>query len=267
MRVMGWLIALCGWLRVAHAGDDRSLTDAIATFNTHAVFDLPALDAKQQAALQKGEVLRLLLPDDNGNLRVVGLLLLDMPLRQVWIAGQDPHFSSPDGVTEARLSGSGDRAVWYGFLDLPMPFSDRHWVVDVWNNHDLAQATSNRMWEHPWRLDPDGLPLARAPIEAGQISPVTPKLYDKALYTPVNYGAFVFIGVNEGQTLLSYHATSVIGGNIPERLAAEFIRSGLEKLLRRIEKIARDTVPTHYTAEHPIVLGGDGQPVERYGSR
>ncbi|MEL6341616.1 MAG: hypothetical protein AAFV53_00690 [Myxococcota bacterium] len=249
---------------IGNAADNADITGSIATFNQHAVFGLPTLSADDLADLQRGEVIKRLLPNQNGNLQVVGMMVSKLPMQQVWLASQDPHFMSPGSATEARLSVQGDKAVWYGFLDLPMPFSDRHWVVDSWNNHTLAQVTDNQMWEHPWTLDDDGLPLARPTVEAGAVAGLTLRTFERAIFTPVNHGALVFIGLNEGETLLSYHATSVIGGNIPERLAAEFIRSGLDKLLRRIDRIAREEVRSHYTARHPVLLGGDGQPVPHY---
>ena len=240
---------------------DAQLAETLRVFNAGSVFDLPALSAPDREKLRSGEVVKLILPDPNGNLMVVGLLLCSLPRDQVWLASQDVHFASPNSATEARLSVSGDRAVWYGYLDLPAPFTDRHWVVNVWNNHELAASSGDRMWEHPWRLDADGPAKARPLVEQGAVGSITVEAFDKAIFTPVNKGAWVFIDLGEGQTLLGYHATSEVGGSIPERLVAEFVRAGLEDLLRRVERLARDTVPGHYTGSHAPVLGGSGQPV------
>ncbi|MFT4975703.1 MAG: hypothetical protein ACI8S6_001590 [Myxococcota bacterium] len=248
---------------LAHALAPADVNPTIAAFNAGSVFDIPELSDSQRDRLLRGDVVRLLHPVEDGNYQVVGLLLVPLPKRQVWIAGQDPHFTSSAAV-EKRLTKSGDTAMWYGFLDLPMGFSDRHWVVDVWNNHDLAAASDNKMWEHPWRLRPGGLDMARPYVERGEVGSLTVEQLDGAIFTPYNQGALGFVAVSDEETLLIYHATSAVGGNIPERLMAEFARSTINSFLKKIAKTASDTVTTHYTVSHVVMLGGDGQPVPRY---
>jgi hypothetical protein len=259
----GMLLLLPGTL-LAQTITDGQLSETLAAFNAAAHTPLPELDAGDRQRLLAGEVIKVINPRPDGTLQVAGLLRIQRPLQDVWIAGQDPHFASPGQATELRMEVEGDRASWYGFLDLPRPVTDRHWVVDVWNNHDLAAKSGNTFWEHPWTLDERGPGKAEPFIAAGAVRGITTEMAASAIYTPVNSGAWVFIALPDGTTLLSYHATSVVGGNIPDRLVAEFIRMGLEELLRRVERIAAEVVRDHYTPGHFTVLGGDGQPVAFY---
>ena len=88
--------------------------------------------------------------------RATGLLLSTASRNQLWVSCQDMHFQQQESTTELRVSLSPpDKAAWYGYLDLPWPFDDRHWVVDVYNNHSLAKATGGKAWEHPWTLVPE----------------------------------------------------------------------------------------------------------------
>lgn len=257
------LLLLSGTL-TAHALTDGQLTEILAAFNADAHFPLPELDAAARARLQGGEVVKLVNPHPDGTIQVAGVVIIQEPHHAVWLASQDPHFASPGQATELRLELTGDRASWYGYLDLPRPFTDRHWVVNVWNNHALAARSDNALWEHPWTLDETGADTVMPYLASGQVDGITEEMAQEALYTPVNRGGWVFLALPDGSTLLSYHATSVVGGNIPDRMVAEFIRMGLEDLLRRAERIAAEVVPGHYTAGHPAILGGDGQPVPLY---
>lgn len=257
------LLLLPGALAAQSLSDDQ-LCETLEAFNLGAHFPLPALSEDDRSQLRAGEVVKRIVPQADGTLQVAGIIIIQQPQRAVWLASQDPHFASPGEATELRMAMTGDRASWYGFLDLPRPFADRHWVVDVWNNHALAASSNNTLWEHPWTLDEDGISIARPHLEAGAVDGITWPMAEAALYTPINRGGWVFLALPDSSTLMSYHATSVVGGSIPDRLVAEFIRMGLEKLLRRAERIAAEVVPSHYTHGHEIVLGGDGQPVEFY---
>lgn len=254
------MMLLAALSATAGALDASAVNPTISRFNAGSVFDIPSLSDAQTTKLLRGEVVRLLHPTAGDNYQVVGLLLVSLPMERVWLAGQDPHFATT-AATEKRLTKSGDRATWYGFMDLPMGFSDRQWVVNVWNNHDLAQSTGNQMWEHPWQLHPDADTIGRAQAEAGTLGGITLAQYEAAVMTPSNEGALAFLATGPDETLLVYHATTAVGGNIPERLMAEFAKATLEGYLRKVEKNARDVVPTHYSGDHYEMLGGDGQPI------
>ena len=59
---------------------------------------------------------------------------------------------------------------WYGFFDLPWPFSDRHWMVKSWNTQKVADNSANKHWEHPWDLISDGETQIRPFIEAWKVA-------------------------------------------------------------------------------------------------
>jgi hypothetical protein len=240
-------------------------SEAITAFNAHAAFKLPELTPQQEAQLAAGEVVKMLERGSReGAWRATGMLLTDQPRAAIWLACQDPHFSFVDRATEKQLARDGDRSTWYAYLDLPRPMADRHWAVDVWNNHAVAAATHGMAWEHAWRLNPDGAAMVRPLVAAGEVGALTLEQLDEAVYTPVNNGAWVVISLSGGQTLLVYHAATEVGGRIPERLVAESTLGGMEKLLRRVEARAIDGIQAHYTGDHEPLVGGDGAPIPRY---
>ena len=242
---------------------DAVLTDTLRRFNAVARTPLPELSIHQRSILLKGAVLKLLVPQTDGTLRVVGLILTDQPQRNMWLSTQDPHFTSGE-ATEAPIYRTPNRAGWYALLDLPRPFKDRHWVIEVWDNVALARSSGGEFWEHPWTLDPNGVDAARPQMERGEVPGLSLAAFDDALYTPVNHGALVFLTLPGDHSLMAYDVTSVIGGNIPDRLVAEFVRAGMERSLREVEARARMVVPGHYRGDHEPVLGADGEAVPHF---
>jgi hypothetical protein len=239
---------------------DAVLADTLSRFNAVARAPLPELSAHQRQNLLGGSVLKLLVPQTDGTLRVVGLILTDQTQRRMWLSTQDPHFSSSEAI-EAPIYQEDNRASWYAMLDLPRPVKDRHWVIQIWDNVALAKSSGGEFWEHPWRLDPDGVATARPLVERGEVAGLSLEAFDAALYTPVNHGAMVFIALPYGYSLMAYDVTSVVGGNIPDRLVAEFVRAGMERSLREVETRAREVVPGHYRGGHAPVLGANGEAV------
>jgi hypothetical protein len=137
-----------------------ALAAAMAEYDRNAQLPLPRLTDAQRTALIRGEVVRVLDQpggDPDEPRRATGLRVIPAPRDVVWVACQDPHYVQSGEVTEVRVEfAPPDRSRWYGMLDLPRPFADRHWLVDVTNNHSLAASTGNRAWEHPWRLRAGG---------------------------------------------------------------------------------------------------------------
>lgn len=255
------------WLAVVHAAEPTEISAAIQEFNTGAIFALPVLSEAQLDALATGDVLTMLTRGHSAEVwRALGFVVAEAPQHAIWLSCQDPHFSNVERVTELRLAGDAsiDRATWYGFLDLPMPVADRHWVVDVWNNHALAQQTDGRMWEHPWRLNENGREMVRPHVVAGAVDGLTEAVFDGAIFTPINDGAWVAMRLSSTETLLIYHGSTDIGGVLPGKLVAQFNASGMKALLEGVVARATQEVPGHYRAGHESVLGGDGQPIPLY---
>jgi hypothetical protein len=85
-------------------------------------------------------------------------------------------------------------------------------------------------------------------------------MFDKAIYTPVNYGSWFFVRLDERNTLVGYTAATVVGGDIPEGLVTQHVLSGLDELLHTVVDRAK-VMPQHYRGAHPRLLGGDGVPI------
>ena len=261
------IFGMCALGMASPTADD--IQAALQQFNQGAVYELPKLTAQQIENLRAGKVVKVM--DQQGGTtqprRATGLLLSSVSRNQLWVSCQDTHFQQQESTTELRVSLTPpDKAAWYGYLDLPWPFDDRHWVVDVYNNHSLAAATGGKAWEHPWTL----VPAARAEsimtpvITNGKVKGVDMEMYHSAIYTPVNRGAWVAIDMGD-HAIFGYHATTVVGGNIPENLITQFVFQGMDKLLKDIEQRAKKSIPSHYTAGHRgDIIGGDGKPVSHF---
>lgn len=247
----------------ALAATEAEVQSALATFNRKAHYKLPALSASQRKKLLAGEVVKIVdeAPDGSGSRRAIGLLLTEQSRDRMWVACQDVHFVQNDSVHEYRMSFSPpDKARWYGIVDLPRPFSDRHYVVDVWNNHGLAASTDNMAWEHPWKLVPGAIAEAKAAVEAGKVRQTDLAMWEGAVETPTNMGAWVSIALPDGSSIFGYHAATRVGGNIPEGMMLQYVKATLDSTLEAIEKRAKDVVHDHYGPGHShTVVGGDGQ--------
>lgn len=250
---------------VAHAAPSPAeVQAALRVFNDHAVFALPQLNERQVRSLLAGDVVKVMDRPGGGTgpRRAFGLLWTTASRDEMWVACQDLHFSQNASIDEVSLGlDPPDKAVWYGIVDLPRPFSDRHWVVDVWNNHGMASASAGRAWEHPWRSNPGGVAIAKDRIEGGISSKVTAQRFADAVEMPANQGAWVVIALSDGSTLLGYHNASQLGGNIPEPLMVRYVQSTLDTTLRTMEKRAREKMVNHYVSGHRPIIGGDGKPV------
>ncbi len=238
-----------------------SIPQALAAFNAHARFPLPALTAAQLDRLEAGKVVKIrqVSTDDGAPQRAIGLLRSSQPARGLWLSARDVHFTAIDELTEVQLTPPGHwPAQWYQYLDLPRPISDRHWVVDVTDTHVLAQTTG--AWEHAWVLAEDGPSLGASAVAAQRVPGVDEGRAAGAIYTPRNDGAWLVIDLGDGTTLLGYHVTSVIGGAIPDKLVADYTLLTLGKLLKGVEE-RTPRVIEHYDAAHEPIEGGDGVPI------
>lgn len=251
----------------AYADTDADLVAALTEFNRHAVYRIPMPSSEQRAALVSGEILKVIQTgeDAHGARRAVGLLLTPAGRDQMWVSCQDTHFVQSAAIQEARLGSVSGHTLWYGFLDLPRPFSDRHWVVEVWNNEALAGATENRAWEHAWRLVPGGVANAKDAVAAGKVKKTTVDMWEDAIETPINDGAWLAVALPDGRTLFGYHAATHVGGAIPENLMLQYVKATLDTTLRDIEKRARTGIASHYGVGHKGVEGGNGVAVAPFG--
>ena len=72
---------------------------------------------------------------------------------------------------------------------------------------------------------------------------------------PLNEGALVFLSLSERESLFVYHVTSDVGGAVPERMVAGFVKRTMTDHIRNLQKRARDVVPAHYRGDHAPVPG------------
>ena len=252
------------------APSTSEISAALKLFNSHADATVPVPTASQLNDLVAGKVVKLLdqAHGEDKPRRALAFYYTPLPKELVWIASQDPHFVVQESTTELLMSDNMDQLRWYGHIDLPWPLSNRHWVVDVWNNHDLAQKTNDACWEHPWKKVENGLDEVIPLIKKNALPSISMDDIEEAIYTPYNQGATATISFtkdnkNDG-TLIIYHATTVIGGDIPESLILQLTYAGLDKFLKDLEKRASEKVAGHYTSGHKIIYGGAGKPLPVY---
>lgn len=249
----------------AAAPSVAALQASIDAYDEGAVHRLPSLTPAQLQQLIDGDCVRVLAPsaDPGGASAATGLLLTSVERDALWLAAQDPHAQVDPDLTEFVVTHKGpDAATWYGYWDLPRPVKDRQWVVDSYNNHELARATEGQAWEHVWSLVPDGLEQVRGMVSPTPVEGIGVDHLEHAIFTPVNRGSWMMIEV-EDKVLLAYQASSVVGGAIPDWMVSKLVMMRLESVLRGVEKRATAWAPTHYGASHQPVYGGDGAPIAR----
>jgi hypothetical protein len=245
----------------------RDVREALGLYNRLAAEPVPLLDAEQVETLLRGEVVKIREvphgPDQPQ--RVIGYVLYDLSHPQVWISATDPHASYSGGMLreERIVVDDAGTSVWYQHLKLPWPVQDRHWLIRIRKNRELASQSGGRIWEHSWALDEKGESFVHDFIRAGHIKTVTLDEAMKSIYTPVNHGAWIVASMPSDCTLLVYHVTSVVGGSIPDSFVSEWAMLTLDNLLRKVGEFSR-TLPQHYVEGHDIALGADGAPIPHF---
>jgi hypothetical protein len=263
---MAWLGFI---LQAAAAPNSSDIQAAVERFNTEAAFPVPIPAEEELELLLGGDVVKFIGSTDTAapGRRATGMKLVELPMWQVWIGCQDMHFVQQKQTTEARLRVNPDgSAIWYGYIELPWPMSDRHWLVEVWDNHSLASRTGNQAWEHHWKLLEVWEEEVRTYIAGDGLPGISLEMLDQAIYTPRNEGAWFFMSIGS-HTLYGYHAATVVGGDIPEALFTQVVYSGLDSLLKELEIRADTVVPSHYVHGHPVLAGGDGEDIPLAGQR
>lgn len=283
----------CVFVSTAHAGDDAATRCVVpsaeraalaatirADLERHAAvsqFPLPELDDERMSELLDGEVVRIrekwdlpVQPEDaedgkgdetsRQRNRVVAYRLVAAPRDQVWLGALDPHLLPLDGLTEVRLRESAGASTWYQYLDLPWPVRNRHWVIRVGPDVDVARATDGTAWEQSWRMEPDTRMISLDLASSKRLGKLKLDDVREARTLIEDAGAWIVFDLGDDRTLLTYQLTIVLGGWIPESLASRFAMSTLETLLTNVSRAA-EKVPAHYDAQHELILGGDGVPM------
>jgi len=109
-------------------------------------------------------------------------------------------------------------------IDMLWPLSDRHWLVQAWNNHEIRQKSNNKIWEHPWALIKNGEALMRPRIIDSAVKNVDLERFEEAIYLPVSNGSWVTIAFGK-ETLVVYSATAAVwwidSGGLDDAIFAE----------------------------------------------
>lgn len=174
--------------------------------------------------------------------RVVGAIWSNQPRDALWIAIlDDAHDTLVKSLEESRLpAGSRGYKRLYQHLDLPWPFTDRHWVIDIRNNPALYASTNGAVWERTWEL--------AEPTDTSFADP-------NAIWTPVNDGGWLLVDA-VGGTIVVYHVRTYIGGAIPPEAVTRWAMTTLEDMLQHVVNRARE-IPTHYKAGHTPIQRPD----------
>ncbi len=262
------LVLVAGFLAapttVAVSLDHERMAQAMEDIENFAHFQLPDLDRGIFERLAKGRQVQLRIPAEGPEepQTLIGLKLIDASREAVWLACQDSHFSAMKELVEAPLDTAGPALYWYGYMNLPWPLRNRHWVVEVADNQALAEHSG--IWEHWWELRPAAMAEARAVVGKGALPELDLERFERAVELGVSEGAWLVIPLDSERSLLVFHARVAFGGHLPDRVVLSYSARGMKRLLGNIKRRAEREVRQHYNAEHPPLKGADGQPIARW---
>lgn len=210
----------------------------------------PAIDARIADDVASGKIVRRTLPGEPA--MVVGIGVLHVSREEAWLSLTDDRLSAEvESLTEIPLTGSwASPKKLYGRLDLPWPFLDRHWVIQLANNKALAVASG--AWERSWSVANDALATARPRTD--------PAEFDAAEIVAINDGAWLLIPLSDGHTLGVYQARVSMGGSIPSQAVDSYTRSSLDGLFAGVERNVQN-VRKRYGPGCTAQPGADGAPI------
>lgn len=257
--------------RVAQASalSDADLLRAFTMWRQHSKQPFAIPDAGARGVLLEGKVLKRRLPPRNGAPDgAMALVIVDHSQTDMWLGSADgDHIgsSSAEGdLITYDLPKRGDEMFrWYGLVDLPMPFSDRHFVIRTTVNSAMSRATDRACWERTWVLEKDGVDTMRPIVAAGNVKGLTLKRFESAIYVPANIGGWLAIKLPGEKTLFGYHASSSAGGDIPDKAVNRLVFWGLGRLIADVTGHAA-RMRSHYVGGHPLIKSGDGGVVPLY---
>jgi len=246
--------------------EPATLSEVISTYRAHATVPFPELTPGQLERLEAGKVVKLRTPpQDRVPVGAMGLVLSEQSRPDLWLGSLDPDQSYPDDFLSHDLPVVGaELQRWYGFIELPAPFADRHFAVRTTINTELAAATDGKMWERHWVLDREAHAEMRVKVEAGEVKGLDLELFDKAIYLPANRGSWIFLDLPDGRVLFGYQTASALGGEIPDRLVTRYLFWGLDEIVDGVLERA-EAMRGHYVGGHPLLAGGDGALMPTYG--
>ena len=181
--------------------------------------------------------------------RAMGAIWTSAKIDPLWVAVQDEaHAVLIKGLTEERMPGSTfQHKLLFQRVDLPWPFADRQWMIEVVNNTVLFEKSGGKCWERTWSL----IPLRGAQAEE-----------ENAVWVTTNDGGWM-VAEAGGGTLVAFHVRTIMGGNVPEDAATKYYMTTVGGMLREI--VARSLeMPEHYVGGHSPILYPDGNPIATF---
>jgi hypothetical protein len=239
-------IALAGppSLRVLNAAWDKNKVGAASKSIQSIILEPGDLEAVSKGKIGRRRIAEV------GPDRVMGIAWTPTSKEGVWVAIiDDVHGKMVSSLSEKRLGRNElGQKLLYQHLSLPWPVTNRHWVIKIWNNIPLADATNNRVWERPWDL--------ADPALMDQADPT-------AVWIPMTNGAW-FLMDAAGGTLVIYTARSNIGGAIPYELVTRWALATVDEMLNHVLERAGE-IHHHYGPGHEPIIGGNNEPIPFYG--
>ncbi|HCH63886.1 MAG TPA: hypothetical protein DFR83_13855 [Deltaproteobacteria bacterium] len=254
--------------RVARAAalTDPELMKVLGQWKNNAALPVPMLTQKERAQLLEGKIMkRWLGPRGGAPVGALVMVISDFSQAEIWLGSAEGHHIKGDSVESKHIvynlpKTGNEMFYWYGHLRMPMPFTNRHFVLRTMVNKSLVDATGGTCWERTWKLQEDGLAVVRPLVEAGKIPDLTVAQFDKAIYLPANLGGWLALQLPNGQTLFGYHASSSLGGEIPDKLVNRYVMLTLGDIVDEVLQGAR-MMRTHYVSGHEPIQSGSGAPV------
>lgn len=241
---------------------DAQLVAAVREYQRHAVHALPMPGPQRRKRLLDGHLVKMRLPGAPGEpIGALAMVVSPLSKAELWIGSSDTDTEATPEVTSQHLPTTGDELFrWYGLVDVPKPFTDRHFLIHTLVNRALFEKTEGRMWGRHWEGVEGGEAMMAARVEAGSVPGVTPERFDKAVWVPLNEGAWFFIGLPDGRTLFGYQARASFGGNVPDGVVNKMIYWGLGRLMGDVLADA-EGAKAHYRAGHDPLPGPEATPL------
>ncbi|MDG1480402.1 MAG: hypothetical protein P8R54_12465 [Myxococcota bacterium] len=245
--------------------DSAAVRSVLLDYAPHASHPIPVLSDAQLDRLLEGRVVKLRTPSEGrAPDGAMAMVITDHSRVDLWLGSIDSeHFGTDSSLISHHLPLRGEELFrWYGYVALPAPVTDRHFLIQTTINPTLPQQRAG-MWERSWGLEAGLVETMRPVVAAGEIAGLSLEAFDAAISVPVNLGAWIFLDLPDGRTVFGYHCASSLGGEIPDALVTRYVFWGLDRLVERVLESARQ-MPTHYTIDHAPLIGGDGVPIPRH---
>lgn len=263
-------LLLVAW-RPAAAEDVGDIDSVLEAYGRLGRIDIPPLTGEELQRLAAREPVVITRTKDadaeNANgMGVTALSIIDRPRELIWLALMGATSEHDNRLTRIRLAdGEAGGYTKYQHVDLPWPFRDRHWVIDIRKNIALAEATDGHVWEHHWQLADNGENLLYNALDKGVDPGIDRKTIENSTYLPANRGAWVTAPLGDSTTLVIARLEADFGGFIPKALVKDFTRKRMEKGLKKVEELTA-LVPERYDGSR-LVTDGFGRPIPPLAQR